>query len=185
MQLVNRRTYFNRIAATMVIAIAGTRTLFGQAPPAKGSTAGGGRSGAGMNNRVNEGIYYFPGIGANSGYPREDHVAVTDPFEKHVTRAMDSLKKSLERAGCTMDSILHLEVFVCLPHSDTVPMPSGKARFEAYSAQYQALNKIYGTYFSAGHAPSRAYMAVDWIPGDSLIEVVGSAKVVTSRPDPA
>ena len=184
MQLVNRRTYFNRIA-TMVTAMAGTRTLFGQAPPAKGSTAGGGRSGAGMNNRVNEGIYYFPGIGANSGYPREDHVAVTDPFEKHVTRAMDSLKKSLERAGCTMDSILHLEVFICLPHADTVPMPSGKARFEAYSAQYQTLNKIYGTYFSAGRAPSRAYMAVDWIPGDSLIEVVGSAKVVTSRPDPA
>jgi enamine deaminase RidA (YjgF/YER057c/UK114 family) len=98
---------------------------------------------------------------------------------------MDALKKSLERTGCTMDSILHLEVFVCLPHSDTVPMPSGKARFEAYSAQYQTLNKIYGTYFSAGRAPSRAYMAVDWIPGDSLIEVVGSARVVTSRPDAA
>src|SRR5687767_10821728 len=84
---------------------------------------------------LHDGIYYFPGIGSNSGYPREDHVLVTDPFEKHVTRTMDSLKKSLERAGCSMDSILHLEVFVCLPHSDTVPMPSGKARFEAYSAQ--------------------------------------------------
>ena len=185
MKLVNRRRYFNRVA-TMVTAMAGVRTLFGQTPPAAGaSTPGGGRSGAGMNNRVQDGIYYFPGIGSNSGYPREDHVLVTDPFEKHVTRTMDSLKKSLERAGCTMDSILHLEVFVCLPHSDTVPMPSGKARFEAYSAQYQALNKIYGTYFSAGRAPSRAYMAVDWIPGDSLIEVVGSARVVTSRPDAA
>lgn len=184
MQLVRRRAFFNRLA-TIVPASAGVQTLFGQNAPAQGSKAGGGRNAAGTNNRVHNGIYYFPGIGANSGYPREDHVSVTDPFEKHVTRTMDSLKRSLERAGCTMDSILHLEVFVCLPHSDTVPMPSGKAKFEAYSAQYQALNKIYGTYFSAGSAPSRAYMAVEWIPGDSLVEVVGSARVVTPRPDPA
>ena len=184
MRLLNRRTYFNTVA-TMVTAIAGVRTFFGQTPPAGATTAGGGRSGAGTNNRVHDGIYYFPGIGSNSGYPREDHVLVTDPFEKHVTRTMDSLKKSLERAGCSMDSILHLEVFVCLPHSDTTPMPSGKARFDAYSAQYQTLNKIYGTYFSAGRAPSRAYMAVEWIPGDSLVEVVGSARVVASRPDAA
>jgi enamine deaminase RidA (YjgF/YER057c/UK114 family) len=98
---------------------------------------------------------------------------------------MDALKKSLELAGCTMDSILHLEVFTCLPHSDKIPMPTGQAKFEAYAAQYQALNKIYGTYFSPGRAPARAYMAVDWIPGDSLVEVVGSARVVTSPPPPA
>jgi hypothetical protein len=41
------------------------------------------------------------------------------------------------------------------------------------------LNKIYGTYFTPGKAPSRACMALEWIPGDSLIEVVGSAMVVT------
>jgi hypothetical protein len=81
-----------------------------------------------------------------------------------------------------MDSILHLEVFTCLPHSDKTPMPTDKAKFEAQTAQYQALNKIYGTYFSPGKAPSRAYMAVDWIPGDSLVEVVGSARVVTPPP---
>ncbi len=54
-------------------------------------------------------------------------------------------------------------------------MPVGKARFDAHKAQYDALNKIYGTYFSPGKAPSRACMAVEWIPGDSLIEIVGSA----------
>jgi enamine deaminase RidA (YjgF/YER057c/UK114 family) len=77
-----------------------------------------------------------------------------------------------------MDSILHAEVFICLPHADGVPMPTGKARFDAHKAQYDALNKIYGTYFSPGKAPSRACMAVEWIPGDSLIEIVGSAQVV-------
>jgi len=98
---------------------------------------------------------------------------------------MDALKKSLERAGCSMDSILHLEVFTCLPSAEKIPTLTGKARFDAQTAQYQALNKIYGTYFSPGHAPSRAYMAVDWIPGDSLVEVVGSARVVTSPPPAA
>jgi enamine deaminase RidA (YjgF/YER057c/UK114 family) len=97
---------------------------------------------------------------------------------------MDSLKRSLERNGATMDSILHLEVYICLPHTDSIAMPTGTARFEAYTAHYQSLNKIYGTYFTKGSAPSRAFMAVDWIPGDSLVEVVGSARVV-NPPSPA
>jgi hypothetical protein len=57
-------------------------------------------------------------------------------------------------------------------------MPTGKARFDAHKAQYDALNKIYRTYFSPGSAPSRACMALEWIPGDSLIEIVGSARVI-------
>jgi enamine deaminase RidA (YjgF/YER057c/UK114 family) len=93
---------------------------------------------------------------------------------------MDALKRSVERAGCTMDSILHLQVFLCLPLAEGVTTSTGKARFDAHKAQYDALNKIYGTYFSPGKAPSRACMAVEWIPGDSLIEIVGSAIVVNA-----
>lgn len=130
------------------------------------------------NNHVHDGIFYFYGTGANDGYPATDHVGVSDPFEKHVQRTMEALKKSLEEAGCTMDSILQLQVFLCLPLADGVPMPVGKARFEAHKAQYDALNKVYRPYFSAGKSPSRACMAVEWIPGDSLIEIVGSALVV-------
>lgn len=136
------------------------------------------------DHHVNEGIYYISGTGANDGYPKEDHVLVTDPFEKHVTRTMDALKKSVERAGSNMDNILHLQVFLCLPLADGISMPTGKARFDAHKAQYDALNKIYGTYFSPGRAPSRACMALEWIPGDSLIEIVGSARVV-NQPAPA
>ena len=183
MQTNHRRRYFNK-AAAMLLSIGGVRTVLGQTAAQPGSAATGGR-GAGSNNRVHDGIYYFPGIGSNSGAARGDRISVTDPFEKHVTRTMDALKKSLEAAGCTMDSILHLEVFVCLPHAEGVPMPTGKAKFDAYTAQYQALNKIYGTYFSQGRAPSRAYMAVEWIPGDSLVEVVGSARVVATPPPAA
>jgi enamine deaminase RidA (YjgF/YER057c/UK114 family) len=182
MEINTRRSFFGKIS-TMAALLTGGAALFAQqTPPADGPSAGasGGvapRRPSG-NNHVHDGIYYFSGTGANDGYPKEDHVTVTDPFEKHVIRTMDALKKSVERAGCTMDSIIHLTVFLCLPLADTIAMPTGKARFDAHKAQYDALNKIYGTYFSPGKAPSRACMALEWIPGDSLIEIVGSALVV-------
>jgi enamine deaminase RidA (YjgF/YER057c/UK114 family) len=159
-------------------AITGIRAGFAQqtAPPnAPAANAAGDRPR--RANHVHNGIYYFSGTGSNDGYGREDHILVTDPFEKHVTRAMDALKRSVERAGSSMDSLLHVEVFICLPHADSVAMPTGKARFDAHKAQYDAWTKIYGTYFSPGKAPARACMAVEWIPGDSLIEIVGSAVV--------
>jgi enamine deaminase RidA (YjgF/YER057c/UK114 family) len=177
MQINIPRRYFNKVA-TIVAAVFGTPTLLAQTPVEGASATNSAGDQSRRANHIRDGIYYFPGIGSNSGYPKDDHIFVTDPFERHVTRTMDALKRSLARAGCTMDSILHLEVYTCLPHSDKLPMPTGKARFEAHTAQYQALNKIYATYFSPGRAPSRAYMAVEWIPGDSLIEVVGSALVV-------
>lgn len=173
-----RRSFFGKIAAMTAIAT-GAPKLFAaqQAPAAQPASPAAGATPR-RGNHVHDGIYYFSGTGANDGYPKDDHVLVTDPFEKHVTRTMDALKKSVERAGSNMDSILHLQVFLCLPLADGVPMPVGKARFDAHKAQYDALNKIYGTYFSPGKAPSRACMALEWIPGDSLIEIVGSALVV-------
>ncbi len=183
MKIDTRRSFFGMIAA-MTSLVAGAMKLSAQqtpsAAPAPRSAPAGGDAArrAGGSNHTHDGIFYFSGTGANDGYPKDDHVVVTDPFEKHVTRTMDALKKSMERAGCTMDSIIHLTVFLCLPLADSIPMPTGKARFDAHKAQYDALNKIYGTYFSPGKAPSRACMALEWIPGDSLIEIVGSALVV-------
>jgi enamine deaminase RidA (YjgF/YER057c/UK114 family) len=194
MNLNTRRNFFGKITAVAAL-VTGASKLFAQQSPPAGApmpgTASVGRPGGdtprrpGDGNHVQNGIYYFSGTGANDGYPKDDHVLVTDPFEKHVTRTMDALKKSVERAGCTMDSIIHLQVFLCLPLADSIPAPTGKARFDAHKAQYDALNKIYGTYFSPGKAPSRACMALEWIPGDSLIEIVGSAMVVGQPPLPA
>ncbi|MGA9978315.1 MAG: RidA family protein [Candidatus Sulfotelmatobacter sp.] len=191
MEINTRRNFFGRIAATAALVTGALKLFALQAPGAQAPQAGspapaGAPAGPGgdpshrhgSSNHTHDGIYYFSGTGSNDGYPKEDHVLVTDPFEKHVTRTMDALKKSVERAGCSMDSIIHLQVFLCLPLADTIPTPTGKARFDAHKAQYDALNKIYGTYFSPGKAPSRACMALEWIPGDSLIEIVGSAMVV-------
>jgi enamine deaminase RidA (YjgF/YER057c/UK114 family) len=192
MTINTRRNFFGKMAS-IVAFVTGAPKLFAQQAPAAASKVGSTPSDApakdtprrpsGDHHTLN-GIYYFSGTGSNDGYPKEDHVLVTDPFEKHVTRTMDALKKTVEHAGCTMDSILHLQVFLCLPLADT-PTPTGRARFDAHKAQYDALNKIYGTYFSSGKAPSRACMAVEWIPGDSLIEIVGSAMVVNPPTPPA
>jgi enamine deaminase RidA (YjgF/YER057c/UK114 family) len=182
MGINTRRKFFSKLAG-LAAFVAGAKLFAQQAGGAAASTPlpngdkDAPRRSSGEHH-VYEGIYYFSGTGANDGYPKEDHVLVTDPFEKHVTRTMDALKKSVERAGSDMDNILHLQVFLCLPLADGISTPTGKARFDAHKAQYDALNKIYGTYFSPGKAPSRACMAVEWIPGDSLIEIVGSAKVV-------
>jgi enamine deaminase RidA (YjgF/YER057c/UK114 family) len=194
MTIHNRRTFFNKVAGLAAV-IASAPRLFAQQsattdkPKPSGAPGNAGNAGDDRPRRgshhVHDGIYYFSGTGANDGYGKDDHVLVTDPFEKHVTRTMDALKKSVERAGSNMDSILHLQVFLCLPLADGAPMPIGKARFDAHQAQYEALNKIYGTCFSQGKAPSRACMAVEWIPGDSLIEVVGSALVVDTQTPPA
>jgi enamine deaminase RidA (YjgF/YER057c/UK114 family) len=185
-----RRNFFKNITA-IAAYVTGTR-LFAQQSPAAGTSGSTPPSNSdkeaprrsGGEHHVNDGIYYISGTGSNDGYPKEDHVLVTDPFEKHVTRTMDALKKSVERAGSNMDNILHLQVFLCLPLAEGITAPTGKARFDAHKAQYDALNKIYGTYFSPGKAPSRACMALEWIPGDSLIEIVGSARVV-NPPTPA
>ncbi len=188
MDFKTRRSFFGKVGTMAALITAGPKLFAQQNPPTAGSSAPGNAPAVGpggdtprrVGNHTHNGIYYFSGTGSNDGYPKDDHVLVTDSFEKHVTRTMDALKKSVERAGCTMDSIINLQVFLCLPLADGIPMPTGKARFEAHKAQYDALNKIYGTYFSPGRAPSRACMALEWIPGDSLIEIVGSAIVVNS-----
>lgn len=179
-----RRGFFAKISA-LTASLSAMPRLFAQrsalGTPAEGSPSQSlpaGDTPRRGSSHTHDGIYYFSGTGANDGYPKDDHVLVTDPFEKHVTRTMDALKRSVERAGSNMDSIIHLDVFLCLPLADSIPMPSSKARFDAHRAQYDTLNKIYATYFSPGKTPSRACMAVEWIPGDSLIEIVGSALVV-------
>lgn len=174
MGIGTRRRFLSTIA-TAGAATAGGAKLFAQ--PGNLDSIGAAQPPM-PDPHVHEDVYYFYGTGSNDGF--SDHVTVTDPFEKHVTRTLDALKKDLEKHGCSMDSILQLQVFLCLPLTDTISMPMGKARFDAHKAQYDALNKIYHTYFSLGKAPARACMALEWIPGDSLIEVVGCARVVAS-----
>src|SRR5215469_35201 len=104
MKSSTRRTFFSRVAA-MAAVVAGAPKLLAQQSAAQQSSpqAGamqttapaanqGAQSPAGGEKRhsshMHNGIYYFSGTGANDGYGKDDHVLVTDPFEKHVTRTM-------------------------------------------------------------------------------------------------
>lgn len=105
MEISTRRTFFGKIGA-MAAVVAGVPKVFAQSSSPVGAGMPSGVPGSdkhphgGSNNHVHNGIYYFSGTGSNDGYPQDDHVLVTDPFEKHVVRTMDALKKSLERKGC-------------------------------------------------------------------------------------
>src|SRR5262250_2308955 len=157
MGINTRRKFFGKVAA-LAAFVTGAKLFAQQTPAASNSATVNTAQDADKNaprrtnaeHHVYEGIYYISGTGANDGYPKEDHVLVTDPFEKHVARTMEALKKSVESAGSTMDDIIHLQVFTCLPLADGISMPTGKARFDAHKAQYDTLNNIYKTYFSAG-----------------------------------
>ena len=96
MPINTRRRYLNRLA-TIMAAVTGTPMLFAQqtAPGGQPSSSPAGGDRPRRANHTNNGIYYFSGIGSNDGYGKDDHVLVTDPFEKHVVRpAWMPLKKS-------------------------------------------------------------------------------------------
>src|SRR4029077_20337426 len=131
MRIDTRRSFFGKLAAVAAL-VAGGAKLSSQQPTAPPAVPG--ADAPRRNSHVQNGIYYFSGTGSNDGYPKDDHVLVTDPFEKHVTRTMAAPKKSVEHAGSNMDSLIHLDVFLCLPHADGVRMPAGKARFDAHKA---------------------------------------------------
>lgn len=171
----SRRSFFGMLAGIAAV-FPGASELIAQQVPHNGGT--GADSHHGPASHIHNGVFYFSGIGSNDGYGPDARISVTDSFDRHVTRTMDTLKKTVEHAGSNMDSITNLHVFICLPNADNVQHPIGKARFDAYQTEYETLNKIYRTYFSPGKAPARCCMAVDWIPGNSLIEVVGSAMVL-------
>ncbi|MGC1461497.1 MAG: RidA family protein [Terracidiphilus sp.] len=182
-----------RFVSSMMMAAAASPMLFtqqGGAPggtPASGGAPGGQadsgrRGGAGRPPRPRPaGIVWVSGQGSNDGVPNADHPAklkVTDPYEDHCKYTMEALKRSIERLGGTMDDFLYMQVFFCLPLDDSTPTPIGSAAAAAYLKCYSALSPIYGSFWTGPHgAPPRSCFALQWIPGNSLLEVVGAAYI--------
>ena len=182
-----------RFVSSMMVAAAASPMLFAQqggAPggaPAPGGTPGGQESGRrrGGAPRVPRprpaGIVWVSGQGSNDGVPNADHPAklkLTDPYEDHCKYTMEALKRSIERLGGTMDDFLYMQVFFCLPLDDSTPTPTGSAAAAAYLKCYNALSPIYGSFWTGPHgAPPRSCFALSWIPGNSLLEIVGAAYI--------
>jgi enamine deaminase RidA (YjgF/YER057c/UK114 family) len=116
------------------------------------------------------GIYWISGTGIER-QPGENTWDIKD----HTKLTMDNVKRGVEAKGGTMDSFLYMQVFFCLRSDDTTPMPTGSAAAAAYLKSYTDLTEIYNGYFNS--RPPRSCFALSWIPGSSLIEVVGAAYI--------
>jgi enamine deaminase RidA (YjgF/YER057c/UK114 family) len=165
----NRRGFFARLAA-VVAGGAGAKALFAQdqQPAAAGQDAGqggargggrggrGGRAGGGGRN-IHNGVLYLSGVGAHIPYASGGQAQATD-IAAHTTKVMDGIKRSVEAAGGTMDTVLKLNVYL------------------ASMYHYEPMNDVYKTYFPNG-GPARTCVVVAGIPDDSLLEIDGFAAV--------
>jgi hypothetical protein len=92
---------------------------------------------------------------------------------------MVNVKNQIERLGGTMNDFLYMQVFFCLRNDDSSPKPTGSAANAAYQKYYTDLGGPYNAAFRDAGAtpPPRSCFALTWIPGSSLIEVVGAAYI--------
>ena len=158
----------------------------GAGSPQQGGAApgGGARGGRGRAARPPRpqpaGIYWISG----TGIERQPGANTWD-IKDHTKLTMENIKRGVEAKGGTMDSFLYMQVFFCLRSDDSTPMPTGSAAAAAYQKNYTDLTDIYNTYFTS--RPPRSCFALTWIPGSSLIEVVGAAYIDPSvvPPSPA
>lgn len=145
--------------------------------------AGSGRRRGGGNRMPRPrpaGIYWISGTGIERQPP-----GVPWDLKEHTRLAMDNVKRSIEARGGTMDSFLYMQVFFCLHLDDAEPIPKGTAAANAYQQGYTDMNSVYATYWPNG-APPRSCFALDWIPGNSLFEVVGAVYLATNAtPSPS
>jgi len=143
----------------------------GDAPAPAGGRAGGGRAALPPRPRP-AGIVWISGTGIE-----QQPAPNTWNLKDHTRLTMDNVKNRIERMGGTMSDFLYMQVFFCLRSDDSTPLPAGSAAFAAYQQGYQDLNSVYNPYWQGTKygAPPRSCFALAWIPGNSLIEVVGAA----------
>ena len=151
----------------------------GGAAPGRGGRGGRGRAARPPRPRP-AGIYWISG----TGIERQPGPNTWD-IKDHTRLTMENIKRGVEARGGTMDSFLYMQVFFCLRSDDGTPMPTGSAAAAAYQKSYTDLTDIYNTYFTS--RPPRSCFALSWIPGSSLIEIVGAAYIDPSvvPPSPA
>jgi enamine deaminase RidA (YjgF/YER057c/UK114 family) len=160
-------------AAAMGGAMVFENGLFAQDAGGRQGAAGGRAGGTPRPPRPRPaGIVWISG----TGIERQPGANTWD-LKDHTRLTMDNVKNSVERLGGTMSDFLYMQVFFCLRLDDGTPMPTGSAAFAAYQQGYLDLNSVYNTYWQDTKygAPPRSCFALSWIPGNSLIEVVGAA----------
>ena len=173
----SRRRFVNSMMAATAAAMGGA-TIFGAPVQQPGGAPGAAAGRAGGAPRVPRprpaGIVWISG----TGIERQPGANTWD-LKDHTRLTMDNVKNSVERLGGTMSDFLYFQVFFCLRSDDSTPLPTGSAAAAAYQQGYLDLNSVYNTYWQGTKygAPPRSCFALSWIPGSSLIEVVGAAYI--------
>ena len=183
----SRRRFVNSMMAATAAAMSGSMVFGAQQQPQGQAPAAPGRGGRGGPPRPPRprpaGIAWISGIGIG----QQPGWTNTWDLKDHTRLTMDNVKTAVERLGGTMNDFLYFQVFYCLHLDDSTPMPTGSAAFAAYQKGYEDLNSVYNTYFAdtTYGPPPRSCFALTWIPGQSLIEVVGAAYIESSVKTPA
>jgi enamine deaminase RidA (YjgF/YER057c/UK114 family) len=175
----SRRKFVNEMMAATTAAMGGAMLFPGAAwaqdrAGAPAAAPAGGRGAQRPPRPRPAGIVWISGTGIER-QPGEN----TWDLKDHTRLTMDNVKRSVERLGGTMSDFLYMQVFFCLRLDDSTPTPAGTTAFAAYQQGYQDLNSVYNTYWQDTKygAPPRSCFALSWIPGNSLIEVVGAAYI--------
>jgi enamine deaminase RidA (YjgF/YER057c/UK114 family) len=176
----SRRKFVNEMMAATAAAMGGAMLFPGTAAAQNPNPAPAGASGraGGAAQRPPRprpaGIVWISG----TGIERQPAPNTWD-LKDHTRLTMDNVKRSVERLGGTMSDFLYMQVFFCLRLDDSTPTPAGTAAAAAYQQAYLDLNSVYNTYWQDTKygAPPRSCFALSWIPGSSLIEVVGAAYI--------
>jgi len=178
----SRRRFVNSMMAATAAAMSGT-ALFGAQNPA-GAPAAGGRGGGATQRPPRPkpaGIAWISGTGIQT-QPGPN----TWDLKDHTRLTMENVKTRVAQLGGTMSDFLYFQVFYCLHLDDSKPIPTGSAAFAAYQKGYEDLNSVYNGFWADTKygAPPRSCFALAWIPGNSLIEVVGAAYIESSATRP-
>jgi 2-iminobutanoate/2-iminopropanoate deaminase len=96
---------------------------------------------------VHNGVLYVSGQGAHDTRDQKEWT-----IESHTSVVMDKVKKLVEVAGGSMDSVLQANVFL------------------VNIAHWDVMHKVFATYFPHG-GPARTTVAVAALPGNSLVEI--------------
>jgi enamine deaminase RidA (YjgF/YER057c/UK114 family) len=178
----SRRKFVNDMMAATAAAMGGGMMFGGEAwamPQGAPQPApeGGGRRGRGQARPPRPrpaGIAWISGTGIQT-QPGPN----TWDLKDHTRLTMENVKARVAQLGGTMSDFLYFQVFFCLRLDDGSPMPTGSAAFAAYQKGYTDLNGVYNTFWEDTKygPPPRSCFALSWIPGNSLIEVVGAAYI--------
>jgi 2-iminobutanoate/2-iminopropanoate deaminase len=80
-----------------------------------------------------------------------------DDIEAQVRQVMENIKSQLARAGATMNEVVQCTVYL------------------RDMKDYAKMNQLYGSYFTAGRAPTRTTVEVSNLPRNAKVEITAVA----------